>query len=84
MECIFLGVMGSFLWYRNYVCKSILVYYGVFGYILRFEKFKKWHRYEVYSNALSNENLVFGGVVRECAGILKVSFDFRFGFGVCG
>ena len=37
----FLGVMGSFLWYRNYVCKSILVCFGVLGCILRFEKVKK-------------------------------------------
>jgi hypothetical protein len=41
MECIFLGVMGSFLWYRNYVCKSILVYYGASEYILRFGKVEK-------------------------------------------
>lgn len=37
----FLGVMGSFLWYRNYVCKLILVCFDVFGYILRFGKVQK-------------------------------------------
>lgn len=41
MECIFLGVMGSFLWYRNYVCKLVLVCFGAFGYILRFGKVQK-------------------------------------------
>nr|DAL64143.1 MAG TPA_asm: hypothetical protein [Caudoviricetes sp.]DAZ83414.1 MAG TPA: hypothetical protein [Caudoviricetes sp.] len=33
--------MGSFLWYRNYVCKLILVCFDVFGYILRFGKVQK-------------------------------------------
>lgn len=37
----FLGVMGSFLWYRNYVCKLVLVCFGAFGYILRFGKVQK-------------------------------------------
>lgn len=37
----FLGVMGYFLWYRNYVCKSILVCFGAFEYILRFRKVQK-------------------------------------------
>jgi hypothetical protein len=41
MECIFLGAMGYFLWCRNNACKSILVYFGVFEYILRFGKVKK-------------------------------------------
>lgn len=38
---------------------------------LGLEKLKKWRRYEVYSNVLPNENWSFGGIVGECAGILK-------------
>ena len=56
MECIFLGVIGYFLWYRNNACKLILVYFGVFAGL---EKLKKWCRYEVYSNVLPNENWGF-------------------------
>lgn len=37
----FLGAMGYFLWYRNNACKLILVYFGVFEYILRFGKVQK-------------------------------------------
>lgn len=64
--------MGSFLWYRNYVCKLVLVCFGAFGYILRFEKVQKNGVDTKFTRTCYRMKIeCFDGIVGECAEILK-------------
>lgn len=64
--------MGSFLWYRNYVCKLVLVCFGAFGYILRFGKVQKNGVDTKFTRTCYRMKIgSFNGMVGECAGILK-------------